>query len=45
MGNKKTKIEETTIQETETHRVRSMLLVLVVVALTIGIWYLVSERD
>jgi hypothetical protein len=46
MGNKKkTKVEETTIEQAETHRVRSMMIVLIVIAATIGLWYLVSERD
>lgn len=41
---KKTKVEETTITP-ETHRVRSTVILVLVVALTLGVWYLVSERD
>ncbi len=41
---KKTKVEETTITP-ETHWLRSTMIVLLVVALTLGVWYLVSERD
>ncbi|HWL48418.1 MAG TPA: hypothetical protein VNT92_00940 [Acidimicrobiia bacterium] len=41
---KKTKLEETTITP-ETHWVRSTVILVLVVALTFGVWYLVSERD
>jgi len=41
---KKTKVEETTITP-ETHWVRSTVILVLVVALTFGVWYLVSERD
>jgi hypothetical protein len=41
---KKTKVEETTITP-ETHWLRSTVIALLVVALTLGIWYFVSERD
>ena len=41
---KKTKVEETTITP-ETHWVRSTVILVLVVALTLGVWYLVSERD
>ncbi len=44
MGDKKRHIEETMV-ETESHRVRSMMIMLIVVAVTIGLWYLVSDRD
>jgi hypothetical protein len=44
MGDKKHHIEES-IVETESHRVRSMMIMLIVVAVTIGLWYLVSDRD
>jgi hypothetical protein len=40
---KKKKAEEAAIAET--HWVRSTMIVLLVVALTFGVWYLVSERD
>ena len=40
---KKTKVEETTI--TPETWIRSTVIALVVVALTLGIWYFVSERD
>jgi hypothetical protein len=46
MGDKKKKTkkaEEAAIAET--HWVRSTMIVLLVVALTFGVWYLVSERD
>ena len=41
---KKTKVEETTITP-ESHWVRSTVILVLVVALTFGVWYLVSERD
>jgi len=44
MGDKKRHVEETTV-ESETHRVRSMMIMLIVAAVTIGLWYLVSDRD
>jgi predicted secreted protein len=37
------KVEETAVAEI--HWVRSTLILVVVLALTFGIWYLVSERD
>jgi hypothetical protein len=40
---KKKKAEETAIAET--HWVRSTVILLLVVALTFGVWYLVSGRD
>jgi hypothetical protein len=46
MGDKKKnkkKTEETAIAKT--HWVRSTVILLLVVALTFGVWYLVSERD
>jgi len=43
MGDKKRQIEETVV-ETETHRVRSMMILLIVAAVTFGLWYLVSDR-
>lgn len=42
MSAKKIEVEKVT---TESHRVRSMMILLVVVAVTIGLWYLVSDRD
>ena len=42
MSTKKVELQETV---TETHRVRSMMILLIVVAVTIGLWYLVSDRD
>lgn len=44
MGDKKRHIEESMV-EAESHRVRSMMIMLIVVAVTIGLWYLVSDRD
>jgi hypothetical protein len=44
-GDKVKDVMEETIDQVETHRVRSTLIGLLVVALTIGIWYLLSERD
>jgi len=41
---KKTKVEATTIAP-ETHWLRSTMIVLLVVALTLGVWYFVNERD
>jgi len=41
---KKAKVEETTIAP-ETHWLRSTVIVLLVVALTLGVWYFVNERD
>jgi len=41
---KKTKVEETTITP-ETHWLRSTVIVLLAVALTLGVWYVVSERS
>jgi hypothetical protein len=43
MGDKKSRKEEIVV-ETETHRVRSMMILLVVAAVTFGLWYLVSDR-
>jgi hypothetical protein len=47
MGDKKKKnkkkADETAIAET--HWVRSTLILLLVVAVTFGVWYLVNERD
>jgi len=43
MGDKKRDVEEIVV-ETETHRIRSMMILLVVVAVTFGLWYLVSDR-
>ncbi len=44
MGDKKkTKVEETIVTP-ETHWVRSTMILLLVAALTFGVWYLVSER-
>jgi hypothetical protein len=43
MGDKKRHVEEIVV-ETETHRIRSMMILLVVVAVTFGLWYLVSDR-
>lgn len=43
MGDKKRRKEEIVV-ETETHRVRSMMILLVVAAVTFGLWYLVSDR-
>ncbi len=45
MGDKKRHIEKETMVETESHRIRSMMIMLIVVAVTIGLWYLVSDRD
>ena len=39
----KKKVEETAVAEI--HWVRSTLILVVVLALTFGVWYLVSERD
>jgi uncharacterized protein HemX len=36
---------EETVERVETHRVRSFLIVLLIAALTIGVWYFLSERD
>ncbi|MGH8870508.1 MAG: hypothetical protein ACRDWS_00820 [Acidimicrobiia bacterium] len=44
MGDKKRQIEEMVVT-TESHRVRSMMILLIVAAVTIGLWYLVSDRD
>jgi hypothetical protein len=47
MGDKKKK-EKNKANESavaEIHWVRSTLILLLVVALTFGVWYLVSERD
>jgi hypothetical protein len=44
-GDKMKDVVEDTLEQVETHRVRSMLIVLLIAALTIGVWYLVSERD
>jgi hypothetical protein len=44
MGDKKRHMEEIEIVETETHRIRSMMILLLVVAVTFGLWYLVSDR-
>jgi uncharacterized protein HemX len=44
-GDKIKAVAEETIDQVETHRVRSMLIVLLVAALTIGVWYFLSERD
>jgi hypothetical protein len=38
-------VAEEAIEQVETHRVRSMLIVLLIAALTAGVWYLLSERD
>ena len=43
MGDKKRHIEEIVV-ETESHRVRSMMILLIVAAVTFGLWYLVSDR-
>jgi hypothetical protein len=43
MGDKKRHVEEMVV-ETESHRIRSMMILLVVVAVTFGLWYLVSDR-
>jgi hypothetical protein len=45
MGGETVRIEETTMEATETHRLRSILIVLLIAALTAGVWYLISERD
>lgn len=42
MGDKKKKKKA---EETEIHWVRSTLILLLVVALTFGVWYLINERD
>jgi len=42
MSKKKRKVEATT---TESHKVRSTVILLVVAMATFGVWYLVSERD
>jgi uncharacterized protein HemX len=44
-GDKIKAVAEETIDQVETHRVRSMLIVLLGAALTIGVWYFLSERD
>jgi uncharacterized protein HemX len=44
-GDKIKAVAEETVDQVETHRVRSMLIVLLVAALTIGVWYFLSERD
>ncbi len=45
MGDKKkTKVEETIVTP-EPQWVRSIMILLLVAALTFGVWYLVSERD
>jgi hypothetical protein len=44
-GDKMKDVVEETIDQVDSHRVRSLLLGLLAVALTVGIWYLVSERD
>jgi hypothetical protein len=43
MGDKKRQMEEIVV-ETESHRVRSMMILLIVAAVTFGLWYLVSDR-
>jgi len=43
MGDKKVRKEEIVV-ETETHRVRSMMILLLVAAVTFGLWYMVSDR-
>jgi predicted secreted protein len=46
MGDKKKnkkKVEETAVAEI--HWVRSTLILVLVVAVTFGVWYFVSERD
>ncbi|HSK07231.1 MAG TPA: hypothetical protein VK990_06895 [Acidimicrobiia bacterium] len=43
MGDKKRQIEETVV-EVETHRIRSMIILLIVAAVTFGLWYMVSDR-
>ena len=40
---KKKKVDETAIAET--HWVRSTVILLLVVAVTFGVWYFVNERD
>ncbi|HEU4915370.1 MAG TPA: hypothetical protein VFV13_02265 [Acidimicrobiia bacterium] len=45
MGGETVRIEETTVETTETHRLRSILIVLLIAALTFGVWYVLSERD
>jgi hypothetical protein len=35
---------EEIVVETESHRVRSMMILLIVAAVTFGLWYLVSDR-
>jgi hypothetical protein len=44
-GDKVKDVVDETFEQVETHRIRSMLIVLLIAALTIGVWYLVSERD
>jgi hypothetical protein len=44
-GDKVKDVAEETIEQVEKHRVRSMLIVLLIAALTAGVWYLLSERD
>jgi predicted secreted protein len=47
MGDKKNKKKTKKVEETavaEIHWVRSTLILVFVVALTFGVWYLVSER-
>ena len=44
MGDKERHMEDTMVG-TESHRVRSMMIMLIVMAITIGLWYLVSDRD
>jgi hypothetical protein len=39
------RIEETTLETNETHHLRSILIVLLIAALTVGVWYFLSERD
>ena len=48
MGDKKNKKNKKKVEGTavaEIHWVRSTLILVVVVALTFGVWYLVSERN
>jgi hypothetical protein len=33
------------VESTETHRLRSMVIVLAIAALSFGVWYFLSERD
>ena len=46
MGDKKkTKKKAEQAEIAETHWVRSTVILVLVVALTFGVWYLVSDRD